>query len=274
MPGMLSQSSGERRALVVLLFALVVSAAAWIGLGAWVARGTALPAGVRCPTRVHPVEVHPAQVCPAQVYRAQGKPADAIEQGKFLVARRGLRDPNFVETVVLLIEFNDDGALGVIINRPTGVRLSRLLPQVEGLGEHEEVVYFGGPVSRRRILMLFRAERGPKGTRLVLPNVHFGASLEIFEQVFGKPGVEAEFRGYSGYAGWAPGQLEAEIDRGDWNLAAGDSRMIFAPEPLKVWPKLIDQTTIRFARRQGVPDGGRVSRDRARLVVFQRKEGS
>ena len=253
----------------MLLFALVVSAAAWMGLGAWVARGTALPAGERSPARVHP-----AQVSPAQVYRAQGKPTGAIEQGKFLVARRSLRDPNFVETVVFLIEFNDDGALGVIINRPTGVRLSRLLPRVEGLGEHEEVVYFGGPVSRSQILMLFHAEHGPKGTRRVLPSVHFGASSEIFEQVFGKPGVETEFRGYSGYAGWAPGQLEAEIERGDWNLAAGDSRMIFAPDPLKVWPKLIDQTTIRFARRQGVPKGGRVSRDRARLVVFQRQEGS
>jgi putative transcriptional regulator len=138
----------------MLLFALLVSAAAWIGLGAWVARGTALPAGERSPARVHP----------AQVYRAQGRPTGAIEQGKFLVARRSLRDPNFVETVVFLIEFNDDGALGVIINRPTGVRLSRLLPRVEGLGEHEEVVYFGGPVSRSQILMLFHAEHGPKGT--------------------------------------------------------------------------------------------------------------
>lgn len=115
----------------MLLFALVVSAAAWIGLGAWAARGTALPAGERSPARVHPAQVPPAQVPPAQVYRVQGKPAGAIEQGKFLVARRSLRDPNFVETVVFLIEFNDDGALGVIINRPTGVRLSRLLPRVE-----------------------------------------------------------------------------------------------------------------------------------------------
>ena len=87
---------------------------------------------------------------------------DIPARGKFLVASRNLIDPRFQETVVLLIDYNAEGAAGLIINRPTKMPLAEVLPSVPGLKERADVVYYGGPVEGHQMLMLIRSGKSRK----------------------------------------------------------------------------------------------------------------
>jgi putative transcriptional regulator len=122
--------------------------------------------------------------------------------------------------------------MGLVVNRPTAVPLSRLFAGEPGLGQG--VLFRGGPVDSGRFLLLLRARRPPEGSRPVFADVHLGWSPQAVRD---SPGVE-EFRVYSGYAGWAPGQLEAEIARGDWRLAPAEAPLVFARHPERLWEEL------------------------------------
>lgn len=89
---------------------------------------------------------------------------DELAAGKFLVAKRHLLDPNFTETVVLLVEHGPGGAMGLVVNRPSDVRLEVVLRDVEGVAGRPDAVYLGGPVGREMMLLLMRAE-GPAAAR-------------------------------------------------------------------------------------------------------------
>jgi putative transcriptional regulator len=180
---------------------------------------------------------------------AQRSRAGALAKGKLLVASNELRDPNFAETVVLLIEHGEEGAMGVVINRATRVKLSELLPKIKGLGQRGDMIYEGGPVERSEILMLLRAEHEPEDSRAVFEDVYLSASAALLKRLAAEPRrEEAPFRVYSGYAGWAPGQLEAEVEAGAWYLFPATAETVFA-SPDELWRELIDRTTLRLAGR-------------------------
>src|SRR5262249_38300799 len=130
----------------------------------------------------------------------------ALAKGKFLVASRRLGDPNFAETVVLLIEYGDSGAMGVVINRPTEAPLATLLPEVKGL-QQTDAVYLGGPVGRNQMIILVRSGNQPQESLQVFADVYTIAGRAALQQLIDQVGKSAKFRAYLGYAGWAPGQL-------------------------------------------------------------------
>ena len=182
----------------------------------------ALPALASGQTAGHPPSVH------------------AIARGVLLVAHPNLTDPNFQRTVVLICEHGAQGTMGVILNRPTSVRLSEALPNVAVLKGTSYVLFAGGPVQPEGLLMLFRVVDAPDRLREVLANVYLGLSRDVLERVITKPNPTETFRAYAGYAGWAPGQLEFEMAMGSWALIEADPSSIFDKAPETLWEEMTE----------------------------------
>ena len=160
-------------------------------------------------------------------------------RGKFLVASHAIADPRFQETVVLLIGYDDTGATGLIINRPSKVPLADMLMPVPGLKKRSDVVYYGGPVEGHRILMLIRSPEKLEGADKVFTNVYVSASRSLLERMIDANKTQKQLRVYAGYAGWMPGQLNREVSRGDWYILNADADSIFEKEPSEIWRELI-----------------------------------
>ena len=122
-------------------------------------------------------------------------------KGRFLVAGRDLLDPNFSKTVVLLTDYGDDGAMGVIVNWPTAAPAAELIPQVDGVGERVGTVFVGGPVSRQVMLMLVRSDDELPQAERVFADVHLSTSRALLQQVISRQVEATDLRLYSGHAG-------------------------------------------------------------------------
>lgn len=183
---------------------------------------------------------------------ASAAPAPPPEpaRGKFLVARESLTDPNFRETVILLLEYEPDGALGVVINRPTDVPLAKLLPDVSELSGRPDLAFLGGPVARDRMILLIRASTAPAASARVLDDVFITSSLDVLRELSRGAEDARRFRAYVGYAGWGPRQLDDEIQRGDWSVTAGEPGSVFAKDPKSVWSELTERTSGQWVRAE------------------------
>ena len=167
-----------------------------------------------------------------------------LARGKFLVANRSLQDPTFVETVVLLVDYDDHGALGVVVNRPTGVPLTEALPEVKELRKRKDPIFLGGPVARDRMVLLLRANTAPPESVQVFDQVYATGSLSALRRSLGHG--EA-VRAYAGYAGWGPGQLDSEVQRGDWLIGPADSKAIFDDKPDDIWSRFVERFSGNWA---------------------------
>jgi putative transcriptional regulator len=163
-----------------------------------------------------------------------------LANGVFLVAKPDMADPNFRDTVVLITEPEvGGGPIGVIINRPAGVRLSEAIPELGDVPEKFDQIFDGGPVEGNRILYLVRTDEPPKHGLRVLDDVYLSGERELLQKIVrGKVSVTA-FRAFAGYAGWAPDQLQAEIAREGWFVIKADADTIFAKDPEAVWSRLM-----------------------------------
>jgi len=159
-------------------------------------------------------------------------------QGRLLVATKKLQDPRFKEAVVFLVQYSSSGAMGLIINRPSKVRLADVLMDLPALKKRQDVVFYGGPVEGRRMFLLIRSSSMVNESVKVLGDIHMSTSKTILEHLIAEK-VSIPFRSYAGYAGWAPGQLDAEIAHGDWQVAKADAQIIFEQNPALLWPRLI-----------------------------------
>ena len=171
-----------------------------------------------------------------------------LAPGRLLVASRELADPNFRRTVVLLIDYGRrEGAFGLVINRPSRIDLSQVLagdPDSRELGP----VFLGGPVEPLPVTLLMRGTESPEAAHRIFDDVHFSSSRELLEQLARQARPTADFRAYAGYAGWAIGQLEAEVSAGGWHVVDGRVSAVFDASPADVWPRLILIGTAEWAR--------------------------
>ncbi len=174
------------------------------------------------------------------------------KKGRFLVASRTLRDPNFTETVILLLDSGPTGALGVVINRPTGTKLAAVLPRVKALRGRSDPVFLGGPVSRSVMVLLIGASGQPADSEKILDGVYATTRLGTLREILARKAGKTRFHAYAGYAGWAPGQLENEIARGDWLVGSADAATIFDLPATEIWPKLIQRFSGAWTR--AIPD--------------------
>lgn len=157
-----------------------------------------------------------------------------ISRGKLLIAMPLLNDPNFRQTVVLLCEYGPEGALGVVVNRPTEVAVSTLIDDFPDL-DGTERVYAGGPVAKNGMLILCR---GTSEENPIVDGVFVAKDLESLKTP-GALGPDGEVRCYLGYAGWSAGQLEAEVASGAWQMLPADSTLIFDANPDALWPQMM-----------------------------------
>jgi putative transcriptional regulator len=208
------------------------------------------------------------------VHVKDAKPPDDVSptepaKGRFLVASHRLADPNFFETVVLLLAYEAAGAIGVVINRPTDVPLGSVLRDVEGLRDRPEPLYLGGPVARNVLLALIRAAQQPESSRAIFDGVYVSGSHEALRKALGDTGKKNRVRVYAGYAAWGPGQLDREIAHGDWHVAAADATTVFDMKAPAIWPKLIQGFSGEWTRREA-PDDARTGRCRAGSLLAGR----
>ncbi len=184
--------------------------------------------------------------------------SDLPSKGKFLVASRKIFDPHFRESVILLIGYGKDGVAGIIVNHPTELRLADMLPSVQGVKGRTDVIFYGGPVESRRMIMLFRSGDKPDESGHVFGDVYASASRKALESVLLAHKTAQQFRVYAGYAGWASGQLERELSRGDWLIVQADTASIFEKKASEVWPELMRRgSAIQVRGRSAVRIAGR-----------------
>jgi putative transcriptional regulator len=188
--------------------------------------------------------------------RVFGRPASAVPyspgaslaQGKFLVADRRIMDPRFSRAVILLVSYSPNGAMGLTINHPTNVELSSVLPEIKGARGRKDTLYFGGPVGMDEMFLLIRTGGQPEESLHVFGNVYMSMSRKILERMVEKERGGENLRIYVGYAGWAPGQLEREVSKGDWHVLDADARTIFDKKPAGIWPELINRASGQWVR--------------------------
>ena len=162
----------------------------------------------------------------------------ALERGVLLYAMPGLRDPNFAQTVVLLLEHGSDGSLGVVLNRPTARTVDDALDVRAGTSGIDLHVTWGGPVQPEAVLSLVRTLRPGPRARTILGDVHLTPDLDDVRQVLGERGGRLRVRIFSGYAGWGRGQLAAEVRAGSWVPEPADAATVFSTEPSRMWEKV------------------------------------
>jgi putative transcriptional regulator len=155
-----------------------------------------------------------------------------------LVARKNMPDPYFRDSVVLVTQSGGPTPFGVIVNRPTDVPLSRVFPDIERLRSRDETLFFGGPVMPEQLVVVFRAAVPPTEAIEVLEGVYMSLSGELLRELLGRENPVESLRVFAGHAGWAPGQLESEVARGDWHLVVADARMVFEENPERLWQEL------------------------------------
>ena len=153
-----------------------------------------------------------------------------------LVARAELPDSNFKDSVVLVMNNLGSAPAGIIINRPTKIAVSRLFPDLERLAQLHDKVYFGGPVEFGSVWFLFRTDAPRENAVQALDGVYVSANRELLLELLGRDKPMDGLRIFIGHSGWAPGQLEAEIARGDWTLAPADTDAIFNGKSEHPWP--------------------------------------
>ena len=172
----------------------------------------------------------------ALVVVAAAAHAQSPSKALFLVARPGMPDPNFRESVVLVVQSESAEATGVIINRPTNRSLAELLPS-ERFEAFTEPIFFGGPVAPQGLFALFQADRYSGSAVPMLPGVYLAVLPDSVDSLLSKP--PAKIRFFSGYSGWAPGQLQAELERGDWLTVDADAKTAFARDTSRLWQDMV-----------------------------------
>ena len=187
----------------------------------------------------HSQNILTVRYLPPSFSRVTAQSSATLSKGKFLVASRDLNDPNFSESVILLLDYNENGALGVIINRPTEISLADLLPGVKALHKRKEVVHIGGPVARHMVMILTQTPKPPQDAQKVFADIYLISQQSELERVLQAGGKRTQVRAYVGYAGWAAGQLDMEVARGGWLIVPAEAALIFDKAPAHVWPELI-----------------------------------
>jgi putative transcriptional regulator len=164
--------------------------------------------------------------------------------GRLLVATPALGDPNFARAVVFVLDHDESGALGVVVNRPTTVPVGEVLPSWQPFTTSPGVLFQGGPVALDSALGLAvlpgQGDEEPVGWRRVVDGLGL-VDLDVPPEVIAAE--MADLRIFAGYSGWGTGQLEAELAEGAWYVVRGQARDAFSEEPDRLWRTVL--------RRQG-----------------------
>jgi len=163
-------------------------------------------------------------------------PANKALTSILIVAQDVVADPNFGGSIVVVMNNIGPAPVGIIINRPMPLTVSRFFPKLKRLAQMHDKVYFGGPVEFGTVWYLFRAKTAPASAIRVCDGVYVGSDEKLLFQLLSRPNPMQGLRIFIGHAGWAPGQLQAEIQGGAWAPRPANADSIFNPEPQLPWP--------------------------------------
>ena len=159
--------------------------------------------------------------------------------GRLLVATPVLDDPNFRRTVVLVLDHNDEGALGIVVNRPLEVDVSAVLPVWQPYATAPGLLFQGGPVALDSALGVVAVpgdDEEPVGVKRIIGSLGL-VDLDIPPEIIA--GGVAGLRIFAGYAGWGAGQLEGEIAEGAWYVVDAEARDAFSDAPQQLWRQVL-----------------------------------
>ncbi|MDQ1509379.1 MAG: putative transcriptional regulator [Actinomycetota bacterium] len=173
-------------------------------------------------------------------------------RGRLLVATPPLADPNFDRSVVLLLEHSDDGALGIVLNRPSETPLATVLPDWDEHATAPGVVFSGGPVAPEAVIALARGGTDP--TDGWMPFLGEVGTVDVGRDPADLGPRLVALRIFVGYAGWSPGQLEVELEQEAWFVASADSGDPFSPNPQRLWRDVLRRQRGRVAMFANYPE--------------------
>jgi putative transcriptional regulator len=172
-------------------------------------------------------------------------------RGQLLVAAPALVDPNFRRTVVLILEHTSEGALGLVLNRPTEVTAGEAVPELAPLVGDEGVLYLGGPVQPGAVIALGEYVEQPPPERSLIGPV---AALDLDEDADELAARLARARLFAGYAGWGEGQLDDEVDGEDWITLPALPGDVFGAEHERLWNRVLHRKGGRFQLIATMPE--------------------
>ena len=173
-------------------------------------------------------------------------------RGKLLLASPTLLDPNFVRTVVLIAEHTDEGAMGLVLNRPAASSVSEAVPDLAWLaGEEDDQVYVGGPVAETAVIVLAEFDRPEVAGALVEGDLGFvGTDADDQDAL---EGAIRRARVFAGHAGWGPGQLEGELEEEAWIVEPPRREEIFTEDAEGLWAAVLRRKGRRYALLSTMP---------------------
>jgi putative transcriptional regulator len=172
-------------------------------------------------------------------------------RGKLLVAAPVLKDPNFDRAVVLIAEHTDDGAMGLVLNRPSEAAVSDAVPDLTWVADPDDAVYVGGPVAPNGVIVL--AEWDDPTKAVVMIDDDLGFVPGDAEDTDALAAAIRHARVYAGHAGWGPGQLEDEIGEDAWIVEAPLREELFSDEPDNLWSAVLRRKGREFALLSTMP---------------------
>ena len=193
-----------------------------------------------------------SEMLPADFLPVQSKDAKNLGAGKLLVASRNLGDPHFAKTVILLVRYDDQGVLGLVLNHRTDVPLSRVLESLKAAKDRSDPVYLGGPVGTPAVFALFQSPAKIDGAEHVFDGVYLITARTLFEQTISSRPDPGVFHVYLGYAGWTQAQLRQEVELGAWFVFPAEAGTVFNANPDSLWPEMIRKTELQMARSEPV----------------------
>lgn len=227
-----------RKLPIIATLAAIVGLAAFAGLG-------------------HPVTEAgrwgKSEALPGVFLPIQSKNPDILSAGKLLVASRELGDPIFAKTVILLVQYDPKGVVGLVLNRRTHVPLSRVLESLKAAKDISDPVYLGGPVELPTVFALFQSRAKLEGAEHVFPGVYLISAKTLLEQTISTRPDPGVFHVYLGYAGWSAEQLHNEVEAGAWFIFPADAATVFNADPDSMWSKMIRKTELKLAMSKPEP---------------------
>jgi putative transcriptional regulator len=179
----------------------------------------------------------------------QSKRPQDLAAGKILVTPHSALDPAFKESVIVLVRYDESGALGLMLNRRTDIPISRALRELKGSAGHSDPIFVGGPVELDTVFAIDRAPRQPKDATGIFGNIYLITGRAALEKALHGASNPNTLRIYLGYCGWGPHQLENEVQVGAWYIFNRSEDLTFDPDPAALWPKLAGEAEGLKARR-------------------------
>ena len=172
-------------------------------------------------------------------------------RGKLLLASPTMSDPNFARSVILIAEHTDEGAMGLVLNRPADSTVGEAVPDLSWLAGDAEPVYVGGPVAETAVIVLAEFDRPELAGALVSDDLGFiGADADDAERL---EGAIRRARVFAGHAGWGPGQLEDELAEEAWIVEDPQREELFSEDPEGLWAAVLRRMGREFALLSTMP---------------------